>query len=128
MRCDFALRYGHGGAFLGLLGLGRRFSRVTLDDTHLRLGMGWAFAASIPRDQILRATVDPRSHWWAVGVHATARNTWLVNGSTRGVVWLDLVPFARAHTMGFPLKLRRLGVSLEDPEAFAAAVNRDETS
>jgi hypothetical protein len=128
MRRDFALRYGRAGALLGALGCGRRFSRVTLDDTELTVRLGWAFSASVPRDAILRATTDPRSHWWAVGAHATARNTWLVNASTRGVVWLDLVPFVRARTLAFPLKLRRLGISVEDPDAFVAAINRDEPS
>jgi hypothetical protein len=128
MRREFALRYGRGGAFLGLLGLGRRFSRVALDDAVLKVHMGWAFTASIPRDAIVHAANDPRSHWWAIGVHATGRHAWLVNGSTRGVVWLDFTPMVRARTMRLPLRLRRLGISPDEPDAFVSALSLDPTA
>ena len=99
-------------------------ARRSLSDTELQVRMGWAFRARIARDAIKAATHDPRAHWWAVGVHATGRRSWLVNGSTRGVVWLDLEPLAPARTLGLPLRLRRLGISVEDPDQFAAAINR----
>jgi hypothetical protein len=45
-----------------------------------------------------------------------------VNGSGDGILVLDLAPSQRAHTLGFPIRLERLMVSVEEPAALAAAL------
>lgn len=88
------------------------------DDVHVR--MAWAFRARFPRSAVARTRpLDgaPISR----GVHGLA-GRWLVNGSGDRIVVLDLSPAQRAYVMGFPVRLRELSVSVEDPEGFARAV------
>ena len=97
--------------------LGERHADVELTDTHLHVRMGWAFEARVARTAIRRAARH-RNTWWAIGVHSDFRGSWLVNGSMHGIVFLDLDPPARAHTGPVPITVRRLGLGLEDPDAF----------
>ena len=57
------------------------------------------------------------------GVHGWA-GKWLVNGSTKGLVIMDIDPPARGYVLGFPVRLRQLAVSTADPEGFLAAIGR----
>jgi hypothetical protein len=58
-----------------------------------------------------------------MGVHANLRfETWLVNGSAEGILWLDIDPPARARTAGIPVPVKRQGLGLEDPDGFVAAL------
>ncbi|MFM8943879.1 MAG: hypothetical protein ACKOI0_01230, partial [Actinomycetota bacterium] len=59
------------------------------------------------------------------GVHGWF-GRWLVNGAGDGLVRLDLRPTARATAGPFPVGLRTLWVSLEDPDGFLAALARTE--
>ena len=118
----FRIRYSR--ALLPLfavLGLGPTFSRVDLGPDDLRVAMGWAMRARIPRASIVGAGTS-RPIWWAIGVHGDFRGDWLVNGSPKGIVWLRLEPRVRARVMGVPVRLRLLGLGLEDPDAFLAAL------
>jgi hypothetical protein len=45
-----------------------------------------------------------------------------VNGSGQGIVTLELNPRQRAYVMGFPVRLRRLMVSVGEPAALAQAL------
>ena len=45
-----------------------------------------------------------------------------MNGSSKGVVAIDIDPSARARTMGVPVKLRVLQVSVESPGELIAAL------
>ena len=47
---------------------------------------------------------------------------WLVNGSSHGIVRIDLDPAQRAWVVGLPVSLRTLRVSVEDPDALIAAL------
>jgi hypothetical protein len=105
-----------------VLGLGRGLSKVELDAGELRVGMGWALRARIPRASIAGAS-GSRPIWWAIGVHGDFHGDWLVNGSPKGIVWLAMDPPARARVMGIPVTLRRLGLGLEDPDGFLAALS-----
>jgi hypothetical protein len=120
----FAIRYSR--ALLPLmvvLGLGPRRSRVELYDEELRVRMGWAFRATIPRASIVRGTP---AGWFvrnSIGVHGRPiQKTWLVSGSRQGVVWLSVEPPARGRVTGFPVTIRRLGLSLEEPAEFERAL------
>jgi len=98
--------------------LGARHAKVELSDDDPRVRMGWAFRATIARRSIRRAALH-REVVWAVGVHSDLRfKSWLVNGAMKGVVFLDLLPPARGRFAVFPITIERLGLGLEDPDAF----------
>jgi hypothetical protein len=81
---------------------------------------GWAFAGSVRRSSIVDATrID--GPVWGWGAHGW-RGRWLVNGSSRGLVRLTIVPAGRARCLAFPIRLRQLTLSLDDPAGFVAAV------
>lgn len=101
--------------------LGRRHAEVRVTPTELLVRMGWAFDARIPRTSIRSAT-HHRDVWWAIGVHTDLHGSWLVNGSATGIVELTIDPPARALGVLFPVKVRRLGLGLEDPDGFLASL------
>jgi len=45
---------------------------------------------------------------------------WLVNGSSDRILVVDLEPSQSAHVLGFPVRLRQLMVSVNDPDDLAA--------
>ena len=104
-----------------VLGLPRSGSYVELDDDSVRVRLGWGFTASIPRRAITTARRGPDVVGITAGAHGW-RGRWLVNGSGRGIVRLDVDPPVRAWTLALPVRLSRLDVSLEDPDGFLAAL------
>lgn len=117
----FLIKYGFWRPLFTVLGLGPRFSRVELRDGTLHVRMGWAFSAAVAAVTIESCEVERRRIWWSIGVHGFA-GRWLVNGSALGIVWVEFKPVQRARVLGVPVKLRWLGLSLEEPEAFMDAV------
>jgi hypothetical protein len=111
---------------LTLTGMGRRFSRITLDRENLTVRMGFGFRCSVPRSAIRAVKPNDRRilawgvHWW--------RGRWLVNGSSTGVVVVAIDPPVRASVLGWPVRLRELAVSLEQPEPFLAEFNGPQPS
>lgn len=106
-------------------GLGRRSSLVELTGDEVLVRMGWAFRARIPRSAIVR----PRrggNLWYSIGVHG-GFGVWAVNGSAKGTVWIDIDPPVRARVAGFPIRLRRLALGLEDPDGFVASLGVSQT-
>lgn len=80
--------------------------------------MGWAFQASFPRSAIAKASrLDDRP--LSRGAHGFA-GRWLVNGAGDRILTIELNPEQRASVIGFPVRLRQLMVSVDDPEALAA--------
>ncbi len=99
------------------LRLGARRAKVELTNDALSVRMGWAFRATIPRRSIRRAALH--RDVWAIGVHSDLRfKSWLVNGSSQGIVFLDLLPPAKGRFGPFPITIERLGLGLEDPDGF----------
>lgn len=126
-RLSFEIHYSRWNRrLLGLLGLGPRFSSVVLDQTHLHVRMGWAFRVSIPLDAIrdVAASARPFVGW---GVHGW-RGRWLVNGSSQGIVSIEIDPPVRGWGMCFPLRLRTVFVSLADREGFLHAIGEPQRS
>jgi len=82
--------------------------------------MAWAFRARFPRSAVVSAAAQQRTPL-ARGVHSFA-GRWLINGSGEGIVAIDLAPRQRAFVIGFPVKLRQLLVSVEDPEGLIEAL------
>lgn len=92
-------------------------SYVEVDAATVLVRMGWGFSAQFPRASVKRVwqlDYAPLSR----GVHGLM-GRWLVNGSGDRIAVLELEPAARARVMGFPVKLRQLLVSVEDPSALA---------
>ena len=118
----FDIDYSRGNRFfMGLIGIGPRFSGVEIDDAEVRIRMGWGFHAHIALTSIQRVGATERP-FFAWGAHGW-RGRWLVNGSSKGIVALELDPPARGWAIGFPLRLRVVSISLADPEAFITALN-----
>lgn len=117
------LRYNRFNAcLLGLFGMGRRFSSIVMHADSIEVKMGWAFRAEIPRANI--TSTSPRSdRVWGWGVHGW-RGRWLVNGSSEGLVTLDIAPPVPARVCFVPCRLRQLTVSLVDPEVLLGLQER----
>jgi hypothetical protein len=95
-------------------------SAVVVDDVAVECRAGWAFRMRAPRASVVGAVLDDRRvlSW---GVHGWW-GRWLVNGSSAGIVRIDLDPPVRASTLRFPIRVRELRVSVEDPEGLVAAL------
>jgi len=106
----------------GLLALGPGRSWVEVTEQFVRVRMSWAFRAEIPRSAIRSIEPDHGvvTGW---GVHGLGGH-WLVNGSSKGMIRLELDPPVRAWMSGFPIRLRVLRVSLEDPESVLRVLAR----
>lgn len=83
--------------------------------------MSWAFRARFPLAAVASAEPVRTRRVLSRGVHGLA-GRWLVNGSGKGIVSIALDPPQRAYVMGFPVRLRELDVSVEDPDGLRAAL------
>ena len=97
-------------------------SWVELASDTVRVRLGWAFSARIPRRLVTGAGPGkPPIIKFTAGAHGWARR-WLVNGAPDRIVTVDLSESVRAFVAGFPVRLKELSVSLDDPEGFLAAL------
>ncbi len=108
------------GWILGLFGSGRRFSRIVVTETDLDVQLGVAFRGVVPRSSI-RSARRWRGPVFGWGAHGW-RGRWLVNGSSKGIVVLGVEPEGSGRVIGFPVKVRVLALSVEDPEGLCAAL------
>lgn len=92
-------------------------SFVELGAEEVTVHMGWGFRARFPRSAIARAQASDQRPI-SRGVHGFA-GRWLVNGSGDRILALSLEPRQRAWVMGFPVSLRELLISVDDPEGLA---------
>jgi hypothetical protein len=106
-------------------------SSVDVDGDTVRVRLGWAFSARIPSRLIARAglgfTGKGLGYWRTPLLRITAGahgwgGRWLVNGSPDGIVTVEMAEPVRAFVTGFPIRLKQLSVSLDDPEGFLAAL------
>jgi len=119
----FALRYSWVIRWLlSPLCVGPAFSSVDLDDATLRVHMGWAFDARVPRATIRSARRYPRTIRWTAGAHTDLHGSWLVNGAGSGIVEMTIDPAAEGRSGGFRIHPVRILVSLEDPDGFLRAL------
>jgi hypothetical protein len=114
----YTISYGALGPLLTLLGLGRRFSTIERSGDQLHVQMGWGFRAKFPISSI-RSVTPYTGVAMGIGVHGFGGN-YLVNGKASGIVTLEIEPSAKALLIGVPVKLRKLSVSLDEPEQFIA--------
>jgi hypothetical protein len=97
-------------------------SYVEVADGQVHARMGWGFRASFPLAAVV-ATSALDSQPLSRGVHGWA-GRWLVNGAGDGIVVIDLEPTQRAWVMGFPVRLRQLMVSVENPPELRRILRR----
>jgi len=95
-------------------------SFVEVHGGEVRVRMAYGFRATFPRSAVVSAT-EYRRRPLSRGVHGFA-GRWLVNGSGRGIVSIALEPRQRGYVLGFPVKLRQLLVSVEDPAGLLEAL------
>jgi hypothetical protein len=119
----FPIRFSsvNGVLFRGLL-IPPSSADVDLDDQTIHVRMGWAFSARIPRRLVAKAGLgQPPTIRLTAGAHGWG-GRWLVNGAPDGIVTTELSKPVRAFVSGFPIRLKELSVSLENPEGFLAAL------
>jgi hypothetical protein len=104
---------------LTLLGVAPRSSYVELAADRVRVRMAWGFRADVPRPSLRSPRRVPNAI--SIGVHGW-RGRWLVNGAAGPLVAVAIDPPAPARVLGFPVRLRELIVSVEDPDAVIAAL------
>lgn len=95
-------------------------SYVEIEGDEVRVRMAWAFDARFSRRSVLRGEAV-RTKPLSRGVHGFA-GRWLVNGAGEPLASLTLAPGARARVLGFPVALRELVVSVDDPDALLGAL------
>jgi hypothetical protein len=98
-------------------------SYVEIDGDQVSVKMGWGFHARFERARVRATSVVGKRVVLTRGIHGWA-GRWLVNGSGDGILSIDLDPQQRAYVLGFPVRLRQLHVSVDDPPAVAAALAR----
>jgi len=108
------------GPFMSVLGMGPRFSHIDVDDSEVRVQLGWGFRATVPRSSITGVTL-PTKGVISRGAHGWG-GRWLVNGAGSRLVQISIDPVGRGRVIGFPVRLRELTVSAEHPTELAAAL------
>ena len=116
----FPIRFTGANRAMAILGLTRSGSWVEVDAGALRVRMNWAFRLETPREHVRTAGLY-EGRVWSWGVHGW-RGRWLVNGSSSGIVRVELNPPARAWVIGFPIAVHELLVSVEDPDGLIGAL------
>jgi hypothetical protein len=96
-----------------VIGLGPRQSGAWVSQESVRVVMGWGFRSTFPRSSVQK--IGPESEAvMAWGVHGWG-GRWLVNGSSSGVVRVDIEPAAKAWIVAIPVKLKTLWLSVTSP-------------
>ena len=95
-------------------------SYVEVTDEEVRVQMGWAFRSRFPRT-VVALTTETHESPLSRGVHGFA-GRWLVNGSGRGILNINLTPAQRGYVIGFPVRIQQLMVSVAEPSALASAL------
>lgn len=95
---------------------------VIVDGDNVEVRMGWAFRSRFPRAAVASAAETHRSVM-SRGVHGFA-SRWLVNGSSEGLLTIEMASRQRAYVMGLPVRLRTLIVSVDEPAALASALGK----
>jgi len=120
-RFPIRISSGNGIVFRGLL-IPPSSAYTDLDDQTIHVRLGWAFSARIPRRLAAKAGLgQPPTIRFTAGAHGWG-GRWLVNGAPDGIATIELGEPVRANVAGFPIRLKELSVSLEDPEGFLAAL------
>jgi hypothetical protein len=117
------IRFGRWKPVLIAIGLtpGRCYLEVGPD--LVRVHMSWCFHAEVPRASIRSVSRVKNPYPGSFGAHGW-RGRWLVNGAAGPLVAVELEPFVRARTVVFPIRLRQLIVSVDDPDGLVAKLSQ----
>ena len=100
--------------------LGGWNAAVVVDDEAVAVHYGVGFRGRVARSAV-RSVSRYHGRVYSWGAHGW-RGRWLVNGSSHGIVVLGIEPQQPARVLGFPVRLRELAVSVDDPEGLVAAL------
>jgi hypothetical protein len=114
-----------------VLGAGPEVSRVEVSPSTVDVRLGWAFHATIPRDDVASARPLERGLSELRGPLGLSvlrgvnywRGTALVNGAGTGLVEITLDRPKWVHLGPLRARMRRLIVSAEDQSGLVAALN-----
>jgi hypothetical protein len=116
----FPIRFTGFNRSMVVLGILPSRSYVDVGDGEVRVQLGWAFALRCPRSSVRGVSrYEGRVYGW--GAHGW-RGEWLVNGSSKGIVRVELEPRARGRVTFWPLRVHTLLVAVEDPDGLMAAL------
>ncbi len=121
MPVRFPIRFTGASRAMVMLGVVPEHCRVEVDDGELRVRMAWLFSLDVPRVNV-RSVAREEGRVWGWGAHGW-RGKWLVNGSSSGLVRIDLDPPGRGRVAGVGVEVRVLVVSVDDPDGLIAALN-----
>jgi hypothetical protein len=105
------------GGWVGALAGPRR--EVEVGDDAVSVRMGWMGSALIPRGSVRSARVTKTNLIDGIGVHGF-RGRWVINGRMGRAVEVVIDPPSKVKVLGMPIKLRKLVVGVDDPDALAA--------
>ncbi|MEQ1786489.1 MAG: hypothetical protein ABL966_05505 [Acidimicrobiales bacterium] len=115
-----SIRFTGANRAMVLIGIARRWSYVDVGPELVRVRLSWGFAVDVPRHTVRSAVADHDAVWgW--GAHGW-RGVWLVNGSSSGIVRIDLSTPARGRVAFLPVRVVALRVAMDDPEGLIAAL------
>jgi hypothetical protein len=101
------------------IGLTPRRSYLDLGPDTLSDHMGWCFHADVPRASIRSVSAVKNPYPCSFGALGW-RGRWLVNGAAGPIVAVEVEPPVRARCAMFPVRLRQLLVSVDDPDEVVA--------
>jgi hypothetical protein len=96
-------------------------SYIELVDDSVQVRMAWGFRAVFRKSEI-RVTARSARRPLSRGVHGFM-GRWLVNGSGKNIVRIELASPQRARVMGIPVRLSELQVSAVDPDGLCKALS-----
>jgi hypothetical protein len=120
----YPIRFTGVGAAMSVIGITRSGSYVEVGDERVEVRLGWGFRATFPRSSVVASVADDSDKVWGWGAHGW-KGRWLVNGSSSGIVRIDIDPPARGRVLGLTVRPHVLRVSVEDPTGLIAALGRN---
>ncbi len=118
------IRFGRLKPLFAILGLTGRWCHLDLGPDVVGVRMGWAFRTALRRRSIV--ALAPGANVLSIGVHGW-RGRWIVNGAAGPIVALTVDPVARGRLVGWPVRVRELRVSVDDPAALIAMLAQTES-
>jgi hypothetical protein len=116
----FPIRFTGLSRAMVVLGIARTGSHVEVSPDQVVVRLAWSFTSRFPRSSIRAVRPDTgRVLGW--GAHGW-KGEWLVNGSSSGIVRIEIDPPVRARVVGVPVTLRVLRVAVEDPDALVSTL------